>query len=303
MNTKRNLQGIWKGLREFRSEPIQSLTDLENRFDPPIWAIIGFILVGGIGILDYLTGYELAFSLFYLMPILLIAWLTGRRLGVLIALVSALVWSLADVLAGNSYAHPVVFFWNTLIRLSFFVIVVFLLTSLKNALEHERELGRIDSLTGAFNFRYFSAILQMEVDRTRRYQRPFTVAYIDIDNFKIINDQYGHTTGDRVLRTFVNYAQNYLRKTDSVARLGGDEFAFLLPETGQEAASLFISRIQGGLLEEMQKNHWPVTFSIGVLSCVEAPQSIDEVVKMADDLMYSVKKNGKNAISYATFAG
>ena len=259
--------------------------------------------MGSIGILDYLTGYEMAFSLFYLLPISMVAWLTGRRLGILIALVSALVWSLADVLAGNSYTHPVIFFWNTLIRLSFFVIVVFLLASLKNALEHERELGRIDSLTGAFNFRYFSAILQMEVDRTRRYQRPFTVAYIDIDNFKIINDQYGHSAGDRVLCTFVNYARKSLRKSDSIARLGGDEFAFLLPETNQEAASLFITRIQNGLLEEMQQNHWPVTFSIGVLSCAEAPQSVDEVIKLADDLMYSVKKDGKNAISYATFAG
>jgi len=260
-------------------------------------------MVWAIGVLDYLTGYELAFSLFYLLPISLLTWLTGRRLGVLMALFSALVWLLADVFAGNAYSNPVIYFWNTLIRLGFFLIVVFLLTALRNSLEHERELSRVDSLTGAVNFRSFSAILQMEIDRTRRYQRPFTIAYIDIDNFKAINDQFGHTTGDRLLRTFVQYTQTSLRKTDIVARLGGDEFAILLPETGQEAAAAFFSRIQKGLLEEMQQAGWPVTFSIGVLTCLEAPQSIDEVIRLADDLMYSVKRDGKNAVTYSTSVG
>lgn len=260
-------------------------------------------MVGGIGILDYMTGYEMAFSLFYLLPISLLAWLTGRRLGVMTALFSALVWLLADVLAGNVYSYPIIYFWNTLIRLGIFLIVVFILTVLRNVLERERELGRVDSLTGAFNFRFFSTILQMEIDRTHRYKRPFTIAYIDIDNFKSINDQFGHSTGDLLLRAVVNYAQTYLRKSDFVARLGGDEFAILLPETGQEAASIFLSRIQKGLLEEMQKSHWPVTFSIGVLTCLDAPLSIDEVIRTADDLMYSVKRDGKNAIIYSTCTG
>jgi diguanylate cyclase (GGDEF)-like protein len=259
-------------------------------------------MVGGIGILDYLTGYELAFSLFYLLPISLLTWLTGKRLGVLMALSSALVWLLADVFAGNAYSNPIIYFWNTLIRLGFFLIVVYLLAALRSALEHERELSRVDSLTGAVNFRFFSTLLQMEIDRTRRYQRPFTIAYIDIDNFKAINDQFGHTTGDRLLRTFVQYTQTSLRKTDIVARLGGDEFAILLPETGQAAAATFLSRIQQGLLDKMQNDHWPVTFSIGVLTCIEAPISIDEVIRLADDLMYSVKKDGKNAITYSTCA-
>jgi diguanylate cyclase (GGDEF)-like protein len=105
------------------------------------------------------------------------------------------------------------------------------------------------------------------------------------------------------LRTFVQYTQTSLRKTDIVARLGGDEFAILLPETGQAAAAAFFSRIQKGLLEEMQKDGWPVTFSIGVLTCLEAPRSIDEVIRLADDLMYSVKRDGKNAVTYSTSIG
>jgi diguanylate cyclase (GGDEF)-like protein len=276
------------------------LAALESHPNKSLWAAAGFAMVGGIGVLDYLTGYEMAFSLFYLLPISLLTWLAGRWLGVLMALASALVWLLADVVAGHTVTNPVVYFWNTLIRLGFFLIVVFLLTALRGTLEHERELNRVDSLTGAVNFRFFSTILQMEIDRMRRYERPFTLAYIDIDNFKAVNDQFGHTTGDHLLRSVVQYTQTSLRKTDTVARLGGDEFAILLPETGQEAAAAFISRIQKGFLEEMEKGGWPVTFSIGVLTCLQAPLTIDEVIRLADGLMYSVKRDGKNAIAYST---
>jgi diguanylate cyclase (GGDEF)-like protein len=300
VETDKNLSAKHMASQDLRPANGGWLANLEKHPNRFIWTAVGLLMVGGIGILDYLTGYELAFSLFYLLPISLLTWLAGRRLGVVMALFSALVWLIADVVAGHAVPNPIIFFWNTLIRLGFFLIVVYLLTALRGTLEHERELNRVDSLTGAVNFRFFSTILQMEIDRNRRYERPFTIAYIDIDNFKTINDQFGHTTGDHLLRSVVQYAQAALRKTDSVARLGGDEFAILLPETGQVAATAFISRIQKGLLEEMQKGNWPVTFSIGVLTCQEAPQSVDEVIRLADGLMYSVKKNGKNAIQVST---
>lgn len=87
----------------------------------------------------------------------------------------------------------------------------------------------------------------MEIDRLHRYGRPFTVAYIDLDNFKAVNDQFGHAIGDRVLCTVVSSLKKYMRKTDVCARLGGDEFALLLPETDHEFARLVISKIQGEL--------------------------------------------------------
>jgi len=299
VETEKNLPGKRMVSRDLPSASKRWLAVLEGHPNKLVWSVAGLAMVGAIGVLDYLTGYELAFSLFYLLPISLLTWLAGRRLGVLMALFSALVWLLADVVAGHAVS-PIIYFWNTLIRLGFFLIVVFLLTALRGTLEHERELNRVDSLTGAVNFRFFSTILQMEIDRMRRYERPFTLAYIDIDNFKAVNDQFGHTTGDHLLRSVVQYTQTSLRKTDTVARLGGDEFAILLPETGQEAAAAFISRIQKGFLEEMEKGGWPVTFSIGVLTCLQAPLTIDEVIRLADGLMYSVKRDGKNAIAYST---
>jgi len=278
------------------------LSSLQKR-TKPFWIIVGFALIGGVGILDFLTGYEFTFSLFYLIPVSLITWFTSRRLGILASLVSALVWFISDVAAGHSYSHPAFYAWNTFMGFCFFVIVSLLLSTLRRTLEHERELAHTDYLTGAENSRSFFDLAQMEVDRTQRYKHPFTLAYIDLDNFKIVNDQFGHSVGDQVLRTVVSSTRKYLRKTDVVSRLGGDEFALLLPETNQESARIALSKIQSDLLEEMRQGHWPITFSIGVLTCMAAPHTIDELLSLADELMYSVKRNGKNAIKYSSYAG
>ncbi|MFA4915140.1 MAG: GGDEF domain-containing protein [Syntrophales bacterium] len=109
----------------------------------------------------------------------------------------------------------------------------------------------------------------MEIERSQRHKHPFTVTYFDLDNFKTVNDRFGHSMGDNVLCTVVRYAKTHLRKMDIVARLGGDEFAFLLPETDQVQARVAISKIQISLLDEMYRNDWPVTFSIGVLTCIK----------------------------------
>jgi len=170
-------------------------------------------------------------------------------------------------------------------------------------MERERAVARTDYLTGAGNLRFFLELLQKEIDRSLRYQHPFTLVYIDVDNFKTVNDQFGHIIGDEVLRTLVRNITTHVRKTDTVARLGGDEFALLLPETTQESARVAISKLQDGLLKEMQQNKWPITFSVGVLTCRAPPVKAGELVRIADELMYSVKYGGKNAITYSTYAG
>lgn len=278
------------------------LAFLEKQSKIP-YALIGFALIVLIGIVDFLTGPEIGFSVFYVLPIALVTWLTSRQLGLIVSLASALVWLWADVAAGQPFSHPFISIWNTLIRLAFFMIITLLLWALKRAMEHERESARIDNLTGAVNSRLFYDLVQMEINRFQRYEHPFTIAYIDLDNFKAVNDQFGHLVGDQVLCIVVSSARKYLRKTDVVARLGGDEFALLLPETNEESARVALSKIQDGLLEEMQLGNWPITFSIGVITCSAAPHTAEDVVRMADELMYSVKRDSKNAIKYTTYAG
>jgi len=173
--------------------------------------------------------------------------------------------------------------------------------TLKKAFEHEKELARVDPLTGAANQRSFYELAQREIERSRRYKYPFTIAYLDLDDFKEINDQFGHKVGDEILCAVVKYAIGRLRKTDLFARLGGDEFAFLLLETGPELAQMIISKFQGDAFLRIQENCSPVTFSIGVLTCIDASLTLEEVLKMVDDLMYSIKREGKAGIKYSVY--
>ena len=275
-----------------------TLTALERR-SPLFLTAAGGALIAVVGVLDYLTGEQIAFALFYLIPIAMVTWFVGRRLGLAASVASAGVWLAVDIASGRFYAHPAIYVWNTFISFGFFLVVTLLLAALKNALESEKRLARLDNLTGAANRRRFTELLRAESDRSQRYRRPFTVAYVDLDNFKAVNDRFGHSVGDKVLLATVDRARALLRSTDSIGRLGGDEFAFLLPETGRAAAEGVISKIRAGLLEEMRGNGWEVTFSIGVLTCIHPPGSTDDLIKLADDLMYSVKRSGKNAVTYA----
>jgi diguanylate cyclase (GGDEF)-like protein len=283
--------------------PLRRMLEYWDEQSWPIVITIGLACVGILGIVDFLTGYEISSSLFYLLPISFGAWYAGKRAGVAISIISAITWEEVGRLGGITYSHPAIPYWNALTRLGFFIIVTVLLSILKQELEREQELSRTDSLTGANNFRAFKEMAVAEIARASRYARPFTVVYIDIDDFKVINDRLGHNMGDALLQVVVRTLRANTRTTDSVARLGGDEFAILLPETGDKNAEGVISKIHQGLLDEMQKHQWPVTFSIGVLTCIAIPHTYEEMIKRVDDLMYIVKTNGKNAINYSIYAG
>ncbi len=272
-----------------------------GKINQPWWMVMASVLIIGIGLLDYISGYELAFSLFYLLPIMIVTWFVGRRVGLLFSLLASLFWFSADYFSGHDYSNPIFYFWNTAIRLAFFVIVVLLLSALQNALENEKALARIDRLTGATNGDFFYFILQSEIDLQQRYKGVFTLAYLDLDNFKQVNDDYGHLAGDQLLKQVVYTIRSSTRRTDIVARMGGDEFSILLRKTDIEDARVVISRIQQGLLSEMQKNHLPVTFSMGVVTYRSPVKTTDELIKMADDLMYEIKRSGKNNVKFQVY--
>jgi diguanylate cyclase (GGDEF)-like protein len=269
----------------------------------PVVLVAGLVLIAVIGLADFASGNEIAFSVFYVLPVALITWCVGREFGLLASIASAVVWLVADVETRNPYSHQLIPLWNSLIRFAFFAIITILLAALKKAVHRESNLAYIDYLTGVANSRLFYDLAEREIERCRRYKHPFTLAYIDLDNFKDVNDSLGHVAGDEVLRSVADLLRSNLRVTDSVARLGGDEFAVLLPETDQDAARLALKKVQALLSDEMQARQWPVTFSIGALTCRAAPQSTNALVKMADELMYSAKRDGKNKIRYDHFAG
>jgi diguanylate cyclase (GGDEF)-like protein len=251
-----------------------------------------------IGIVDYITGEEISFSVFYLIPVAFTTWHTNKWIGILFCFISAMVWFFADIMTGHVYSHIAIPYWNAFVRLCFFLVVSSLLTKLKVSLTHEKMLSRTDSLTGLFNARAFDDLANVEIIRARRFKRPITIGYIDLDNFKTVNDQFGHSAGDNLLLSVAEIIKINTRAVNIAARLGGDEFAILLPETGTESARIVFPRLQEKILETMQKNSWPVTLSIGSVTYNNPPDTVDDMVRKADNLMYSAKNNGKNQIIY-----
>ena len=267
------------------------------------WGLASVVGVFLLGIVDYLTGYEVSISLFYLAPIAAASWFVGRRTGFALSCLSAVVWFLADIASGHVYLTRWIYVWNLVARLGFFIVVTWLLDNLRESYRRERELARTDRTTGTANSRYFYEFAQLELERARRFGRPLSLAYLDIDDFKLINDRFGHAQGDEVLRVVSSSVQEHLRATDLVARLGGDEFGVLLTETDQAGAQAAVAKIQDAMLRQMQGQAWLVTISIGVVTFVTPPTSVDAMIRAADDLMYAVKADSKNGVRFELRAG
>ncbi len=265
------------------------------------WVIAGVVCVIILGIIDYVSGVEINISPFYLLPIFMVVWYTNGQMGLVLSFASTIAWFIADYSAGLRYSNPSIYVWNALLRLSFYLVVTWLGTALKKTYKTNQELIRTDTVTGAVTRRYFYELAQVELSRSRRYRRPCTLAYIDMDDFKAINDRLGHSAGDRVLREFTDGIRQQIRPTDTLARLGGDEFVLLMPETESEAAKAVINRIHSNLMNEMLRDGWMVTFSVGVVTFKEIPKSVDEMIKMADSAMYCVKVASKNGVYYQIY--
>jgi diguanylate cyclase (GGDEF)-like protein len=197
----------------------------------------------------------------------------------------------------KSGRHPAMEFWNAVFPFFFFVLLVFVLASLKDAFARVAKLSRVDPLTGLYNRRHFSELAEGEIERAKRYGRPISLAFIDLDNFKTVNDKFGHKMGNEVLTTMADAFRADLRSTDIVGRFGGDEFAIMLPEAGASAAASAMSKLKDGVAVAMGGNGWLVTMSLGLVTYEAAPPGLEEIVKVADALMYSVKDSSKDRIT------
>jgi len=267
------------------------------------WIALGLVLLLLVAAIDYVTGFRLRLTELYLVALLVLTWVIGRLFGVLMSIVACTSWAYLEAVNGRYIDNPSLLYWDWGGVLFGFVVMVVALTELRKALDDAHFKSRKDTLTGLVNKGGFYQVVSAEIEVCRRYKRTLSIAYIDCDNFKMVNDKFGHHVGDELLRVISKTMLRKLRSSDLPGRLGGDEFAVMLPETNAEACRMVIEMLQQRLLHEMKEHNWPVTFSIGIATFLRMPASIEDMIRQADKLMYAVKNSSKGAIKQEVFHG
>ena len=261
-----------------------------------------------IGIVDYLTGPDVGFSLFYLAPIVWSAWYVNRAVSVSLAMAAAASWLSADV---AWHGVTPVSMWNGFTRAGIYFAMAWLTSGLRmeqhqlqeaNAqlqvmLDQEKILARTDSLTALPNRRQFVDELKRAVARSHRTDMPIAVVYLDLDRFKPFNDRNGRLAGDGVLRSIAEVLTTYAAGNGVAARLGGDEFALLLEQCTEQPAEGVAAR----LLQDLKNvvgvlTKGTVGINIGVACFERPPLSPEALIDHADAAMFCAKARGANAM-------
>ena len=271
-----------------------------ERRSPAEAAAIVLALVAAVAVADWVSTAEIAFTLGYMLPLALAAWRLPRAAVVLVAVACAGAWLVVHEGRREIPQSTPVLVVNLVMELLVFLSFGLLLAAMRQRLQHERRLARTDSLTGMPNRRAFHAELERETERCRRYRQPFSIAYLDVDQFKQVNDRLGHAAGDALLKRVAMALQSSVRKVDLVARLGGDEFALLLPGADAIGAGVVIRRLQA-LLAEWVEREFSASCSIGCLTVLRDPPGMDELVAEVDRLMYRQKAEARGTCRHETW--
>ena len=236
-----------------------------------------------------------------LLPVVIASWYGNLTTGLSVSFITALATLV-------SYDHSFLALpatdaiYTALIYLSSLCIMSILIDNFSAVFKVEEAAAEHDHLTGLLNLRGLSSIVEEEIARTKRYHHPFTIAYIDIDDFKAINDTKGHCEGDRILCKLAKIITTSFRESDYISRIGGDEFVCLLPETKQPDAKVVFDKLQRNLDEEFNAEDAIVTFSIGVVTFESAPPNTQTALALVDKVMYRVKKLHKNDAAFQVYS-
>ena len=265
--------------------------------------VVALPLIAATGWLDYVTGPRIGLSLLYLIPVVAVAWLSGTVAAVCCGTFAAMSWLAADWLWQPPELRPISI-WNGFTRLVIYVGAAYLVHrvrldraqmrtlngELQDAVSRESLLARTDPLTGLPNSRSFLEQLGRELARARREKQAVCVLFLDLDDFKSINDHYGHAAGNNVLTAIGRLIVESVRAGDIVARMGGDEFVVLLWHTPREEAAHVVERITSRVASfaaDYPKTRLGV--SIGTAWFAEPPADPEDVLRIADREMYEEK--------------
>jgi diguanylate cyclase (GGDEF)-like protein len=263
---------------------------------------IAVVLVLALGGLQYALPPGYAFILFYMAPITAASWYADRS-GYFVAFLAAAVWTAATWWGTPPPRLLAPIVWSASVYLVVFLSVAVLTDRLRDALSYLKQAELREPLTGLANSGAFRQQLAEEIERGLRYGRIFTVAYMDLDDFKEVNDSLGHAEGDRVIRRVAQVLKESTRTTDVAARMGGDEFALLLPETPFAQAEGALKKLLSRVNEAMEEGGWDSSVSIGAVTFEAPVNSADEALRLSDRLMYQAKSEGGDGIHHILWTG
>src|SRR6058998_3055253 len=186
--------------------------------------------------LNVITPADARLGILYIIPVLLVTWTEGLAWGILFAVVTT---GFREAIAWVQMPADTPMVWRVITGLAYLAVLGVAMAGLQTLRRREAQMARLiiqDPLTNVLNARAFAERLGQELDRNRRYPRPLALMYMDLDNFKVINDTHGHQTGDAVLKLVADAMRTSVRQADIVGRLGGDGFAVLMPGAGAQLA-------------------------------------------------------------------
>jgi diguanylate cyclase (GGDEF)-like protein len=255
-------------------------------------AVVGILLAGWV---DFATGIEMRVYPLYFAPLSVAAWFAPRLATAAIALFAAIVWGCSNFAAGLNFTHAWIWAWNLAAQACAFLTVGLLIGRLRARSERERELARVDPLTGLANRRGFVEAAPLLLAECQRHDRLAALAFLDLDDFKQVNDLLGHKMGDQVLAAIGGTLRREVRACDLAARLGGDEFVLFLPDTAPHGVGAVLSRMRAALQAELSAGGWHVGVSVGV-AFSRRGESLEQFMARADALMLDVKRAGKGVV-------
>lgn len=247
--------------------------------------------------LDYevaVDGTYYSLDVLYCLPVIQAARIGAIRamrsadtqISTLVGVISAVAWSVAEAAFIWPHYPPDAFAMNIFTRSVTFTVIGRVLAKLCK----EREYSRKDALTGLANRLELTERFEAEQLRSERSGRPYSLLFIDIDKFKVLNDNHGHHAGDAALKAVSGILRDNSRSVDTVARIGGDEFVLLFTETNEDICGILVMRIMFATEKKFQTEGWPISLSIGSVTVLGKAGGLDEILHEADEKMYSTKK-------------